>query len=182
MVLYVSSWKDPPTTWFSKKSGFCYFTYKAQQMSWSICMYLLKKFHKLIRGIFIHHYGLQKLKVSCDLEKLVYKVVETPWITPNLLMQRLSGWNILNIRIADTIYLTSGWFQKLPKPSNTCLISTNIAKSWETVHRQSHPQHDSSLYLQWTLMIDISIQRIELLMNLSVIRYVRIYENFASKS
>ena len=51
-------------------------------MSWSICMYLLKKFHKLIRGIFIPQYGLQKLKVSRDLEKLVYKVVETPWITP----------------------------------------------------------------------------------------------------
>ena len=51
-------------------------------MSWPICMYLLKKSHKLIRGIFIPQYGLQKLKVSLDLEKLVYKVVETPWITP----------------------------------------------------------------------------------------------------
>jgi hypothetical protein len=46
-------------------------------------MYLLKKFQKLIRDIFIPQYGLQKLKVSRDLEKLVYKVVETPWITPN---------------------------------------------------------------------------------------------------
>ena len=51
-------------------------------MSWPICMYLLKKSHKLIRGIFIPEYGLQKLKVSRDLEKVDVNVVETPWITP----------------------------------------------------------------------------------------------------
>ncbi len=49
-------------------------------------MYLLKKFQKLIRGIFIPQYGLQKLKVSRDLEKLVYKVVETPWINPSMIL------------------------------------------------------------------------------------------------
>jgi hypothetical protein len=43
---------------------------------------LIKEISKLIRGIFIPQYGLRKLKVSRDLEKLVYKVVETPWITP----------------------------------------------------------------------------------------------------
>ena len=51
-------------------------------MSWSICMYLLKIFHKLIRGIFIPQYDLQKLKVSRDLEKVDVTVVETSWITP----------------------------------------------------------------------------------------------------
>src|SRR4051812_15460420 len=51
-------------------------------MSCSTCPYLLMKFKKLIRGILIAHYGLQILKVSCDLEILDVNVVEIPWNTP----------------------------------------------------------------------------------------------------
>jgi len=43
---------------------------------------LLTKFKKLILWISLGQHGLQILEVSRDLEKLVYKVVETPWITP----------------------------------------------------------------------------------------------------
>ena len=39
-------------------------------------------FKKLGRAIFICHYSLQILKVSCDLEILVDFVVEIPWNTP----------------------------------------------------------------------------------------------------
>ena len=38
-------------------------------------------FKKLGRAIFIGHYSLQILKVSCDLEILVDFVVEIPWNT-----------------------------------------------------------------------------------------------------
>jgi hypothetical protein len=44
---------------------------------------LLTKFKKLILWISLGQHGLQILEVSCDSEKLVYKVVETPWITPD---------------------------------------------------------------------------------------------------
>ena len=39
-------------------------------------------FKKLVCSILITHYGLQTLKVSFDLEMLVYFVVETPWKYP----------------------------------------------------------------------------------------------------
>jgi hypothetical protein len=45
--------------------------------------YLLMKFGKLILWIIIHGHGLQNLKISCDLELLVYFVVEIPWNTPS---------------------------------------------------------------------------------------------------
>ncbi len=53
-------------------------------MSCWICSYVLMNFKKLMLGILIAHYGLQTLKVSCDLEIVVYKVVEIPWKYPFL--------------------------------------------------------------------------------------------------
>ena len=44
--------------------------------------YLLMNFKKLVRTFFISHYGLQILKVSVNLEILVYFAGEIPWNTP----------------------------------------------------------------------------------------------------
>jgi len=57
---------------------------KSIEMSWSICPYLLLKFKKLVCGVFIPHYDLQILKVSLNLEILVYFAGETPWNTPHV--------------------------------------------------------------------------------------------------
>ena len=43
---------------------------------------LVMKFGKLKLQKVLHQCGLQTLKVSCDLEKVVDFVVETPWIYP----------------------------------------------------------------------------------------------------
>lgn len=40
------------------------------------------KFRKLVWVIFIGHYALQTLKVSCDLKTIDITVVEIPWNTP----------------------------------------------------------------------------------------------------
>ena len=47
-------------------------------------------FKKLGRAIFICHYSLQILKVSCDLEILVDFVVEIPWNTPVVIFLKKS--------------------------------------------------------------------------------------------
>ena len=47
------------------------------------------KIKKLFFGILIGQYGLQTLKVSCDLEMIDVIMVEIPWSIPKALFEKL---------------------------------------------------------------------------------------------
>ena len=93
-------------------------------MSWSICMHLLKKFHKVIRGIFIPQYGLQKLKVSRDLEKVDVNVVETPWITPYVKTAPINKMYIEDVAKIDRLAITKNVLYPVIDVISTIFLQT----------------------------------------------------------
>ena len=54
------------------------------KIPYAICTYRLMKFKKLVFQKVLDNYGLQIVKVSCDLEIIDVTVVETPWIYPSI--------------------------------------------------------------------------------------------------
>ncbi len=64
------------------------------------------KFKKLLRWKVLHKHGLQILKVSCDLETLVYIVVEIPWIYPTIdLRSNLNIKNKIRLVVETNVFI-----------------------------------------------------------------------------